>query len=129
MTPGVDNEPVDAMLAESGNKRGKGYLRLFIERIHEALSRVRVERVPVLTYREAVRRLLSCAPPGEGAARAAILRQPHRRGVRVVFLFIDDQGKPVADESGRDSSRMLIAGSLDDELLECFGTEGVVIFQ
>jgi len=129
MTFGVEKEALGSLPAEAVSKQRRWCLRLVFERICDALSRVRVERIPVLTYRGAVRRMLSWAPPSEGAVRAAILRHPHRRGVKVVFFFLDEQGKPVFDESGRDSSRMLIAGTLDDELTECFGTGGVVIFQ
>jgi hypothetical protein len=114
-----------------GKKDGKksGALILFFGILAASLLKRGPEKVKTLTYRDAIRRLLSCRPANERPVRGALVKEEHQDGFRILFLFVDEKGMPLESTSGEKHPRVLIAEALDEELLECFGDGNLLIFE
>ncbi|NMC72950.1 MAG: hypothetical protein GYA56_01065 [Geobacteraceae bacterium] len=87
------------------------------------------ERIDMLTYREAVRRLFACRPYNGRPVRGAIVREAHGRGFRMLFFFLDKQGTPFKTAYGKDAVLVLFAENLDEELRDFFGDDDLLIFE
>lgn len=112
-----------------GLKKIGGGIVLFLGILATALSKKGPERVATLSYREALRRLLSCRPDGHQAVKGAIVREHKADQYRILFLFLDSNGLPIESKPGMNHRQVVIADTLDDELLECFGEEDLLIFE
>ncbi len=102
--------------------------RIFRKILSALLRKRQEERVGVLTYREAVRRLLCCKPSSGAPSRGALIRESHGQGFRLLFLYLDEKGFSIEDKERGVARRVLVADSLDDELSECFGDGDLLIF-
>lgn len=117
------------MFFRKKDRKKSGALILFFGILAASLLRRGPERVKTLTYRDAIRRLLSCRPDDERPAKGALVKEEHQDGFRILFLFVDEKGLPLENRSGGKNPRVLIAEALDEELLECFGDGSLLIFE
>ena len=89
-----------------------------------------VDRVPILTYEEAIKRLVRDKPTTRRTLRGALLLANAGFGDSLVtWLYLDQDGLPVVDGEGRTLGRRLIASCLDDELAECFSGGDILILE
>lgn len=113
---------------EKKQTENTGIQRFFLNILSALLRMRKQECVRVLTYREAVRRILCCKPSFGNPSRGVLIRESYRKGFRLVFLYLDEKGLPIKDKDLGDARHTLIAESLDDELVECFGDGDLLVF-
>lgn len=105
---------------------GLRLLRFGLDTVDDLLG---VEKVPLLSYGEAVKYFVTDRPADERIARGALLRHQVADGSLVVWLYLDGENKPLADAKGKIYGRKLLVKSLDDELTECFSNNEILVFE
>jgi hypothetical protein len=82
-----------------------------------------------LTYPELIEYLVSNRPAEARVRRGAILRQSSRSGYLIRLMFLDQQDQVVCDPAGEPYGRTIEALDLDEELLETFGHQDLILVQ
>ncbi|WP_318557290.1 hypothetical protein [Geobacter anodireducens] len=88
-----------------------------------------VQKVPLLSYGEAVKYFVTDRPADERIAKGALLNRKVADGFLVVWLFLDGADKPLADAQGKIYGRKFLVKALDEELAECFSNNEILVFE
>jgi hypothetical protein len=86
-------------------------------------------QVDLVTYPELIAYFVSDRPAEPRVRRGAILRQRSRSGYLIRQMFLDQQDQVVCDPSGEPYGRTIEARDLDEELLETFGDQDLILVQ
>ncbi len=76
--------------------------------------------IDVLTFHDVVRYFIESRPADPRIAAGALLRQRRRYTTRYLQFFIDDNDRPVLNNSGIVYGRALEAARVDEELAAAF---------
>lgn len=88
-----------------------------------------IEKVPLLSYGEAVKYFVTGRLEDGRIAKGALLSRKVADGFLVVWLFLDGENKPLANTRGKAYGRRLLAATLDEELADCFAETEILVFQ
>lgn len=102
------------------------FLRGVLDAMDDLLG---IEKVPHLTYGEAVKYFVSHRPDDRRITKGALLRRKVADGFLVVWLFLDGENKPLADAQGKSYGRRILVESIDEELAGCFADTEILVFQ
>lgn len=85
--------------------------------------------VDTLTFRDVVTWLTNNRPDDKRIAKAAVLREAQRNGLKVTTVFLNDKGEVVRDEHDIPLGIAQRVTRLDQELTEFFGNRDMVLFE
>jgi len=86
------------------------------------------ETVSELTYSDTITYFVDERPDDADIAKGAVLLIPQRSAIRVYFLFLDKDNKPLSGGNGKFYGRAKLVQGLDEELKDAFdGTELLIL--
>ncbi len=83
-----------------------------------------------LTYKSVITYFVEQAPSVPQVRKGAMLRQFSPKGeLTIIQIFLDDQNELVYQSNGKPYGRKLVIQEMDQELINSFGKEDVIIFE
>lgn len=103
------------------------WLQQLLEHVATILVGPPEEAKPIMTYEEAMGFFVTRRPQGIPVQQGVILRERRPEGFLVIQGFMDSNNSFIKDQKGNECVRQLLVQKLDNELLQAFGDEDIII--
>jgi len=84
---------------------------------------------PEVTYEQAIKYFVEHNPNTEIIAKGFLKMERDRGKLKLTWLFLDQNDKPVYQADGKTCPRQTYALKIDKELEECFDGKDIIVFE
>lgn len=85
--------------------------------------------VPLMTYEDVIKYFVSNRPSDSRVKKGVLLRMSHSQGQLLAQMFLDFNDQIIDDQNGNPYGRQLVARKLDQELLDAFDKQDLIIVE